>query len=276
MEKKDIKKFLLIGDGFIAPRHKEAIKEIGGEITGIVDITDGENKWKEAIIKSNAECVVVLTPNDLHFPICRLAAENKKIVLCEKPLAIKSKDVENLFGYENIFTVLQLRHHPDVLKIRQETEGHGENKIEMDISVYRDENYYSGWKGKKERSGGPLFNLGIHYFDLLIYLFGEPRKVFTETLDDKTGAGTIEGDNYVCHFRVSTGEKRHSQRRVFKINGKNYNFSSKDNLSFENLHRFVYQDLINGTGVNPAEAYKSIKLVENLYNSHEKGEILEA
>lgn len=260
-------KFLLIGNGFIAPRHIEAIKEIGGEITDIVDLSRGENAWQEAIKESNADCVVLLTPNDLHFKMAKLGAECGKMVLCEKTLTINSKDAEDLSKYPNIFTVLQLRYHPDIEIIKKGIAD--KNEIEMDISVYRDEDYYKIWKGQKERSGGVLFNLGIHYFDLLIHLFGEPKKVSLNSLDDKTGTGIIEGDNYTCKFRISTGEEKESQRRVFKINGNQYNFSSQDNLSFENLHKFVYRDLLEKKGVLPSEALKGIKLVEDLYKSYE-------
>lgn len=255
-------KFLLIGDGFIAPRHKEAIKEIGGEIIGIVEERDD---WRKEIKKTDAECVVVLTPNDLHYQMAKFAAENKKIVLCEKPLTIISKDAEELAKYENIFTVLQLRHHPDVEKIKPYIKKKKEDKIEMDISVFRDEDYYKSWKGQKERSGGVLLNLGVHYFDLLIYLFGEPKTAVLKTLDEKTGTGIIKGENYICDFRISTAEEKGKQKRVFKINDRQYNFSSKENLSHENLYGFLYRDLIKKRGVFPEEALKSIKLVEKLY-----------
>ncbi len=260
-------KFLLIGNGFIASRHKESIKEIGGEIIGIIE--EGSD-WRYAVKNTGADCVVILTPNDLHFEMAKAAAEAGKIVLCEKPLAIKSEHAKELAKYPNIFTVLQLRRHPYIEKIKSEAIKPDKNEVEMDISVFRDENYYKIWKGQRERSGGVLFNLGIHYFDLLVYLFGEPKTAVLKTLDEKTGAGIIEGDNYICNFRISTGEKRENQRRVYKINGKNYNFSSQDNLSFENLHQFVYKDLLKNEGTTPKEALKSIKLIEDLYNSYEK------
>lgn len=256
-------KFLLIGNGFIAPRHIDAIKEIKGEITDIIDI---DRSWQDAVKNTNADCVVILTPNDLHFEMAKLAAECQKIVLCEKPLTIDSKQAEILSKYPNIFNVLQLRHHPDIKKIKKTIKE--TNNIEMDISVYRDENYYKIWKGQKERSGGVLFNLGIHYFDLLLYLFGEPEKTIIHNLDDKTGTGIIEGKNYLCRFRISTDEKKENQRRIFRINGIDYNFSSKDNLSYEDFHKFVYEDLLKNKGVVPLEAVKSIKLVENLYKSY--------
>lgn len=263
-------KFSIIGTGFIFPAHAEAIRDIKGEIRDVVNDAHSSDAWKEMIKTTDADCIVVLTPNDLHFEMCKLAAENNKIVLCEKPMTLKPEQAEELSKMNNIFGVLQLRYHPDIVKLKEKIKTEEKNIVEMDISVYRDEKYYESWKGKPERSGGPLMNLGVHYFDLLIYLFGEPKKVLLEYLDDKTGKGTIEGDNYECKFTVSTGERQDNQRRVFKINGEQYNFSSKDNLSFENLHKFVYQDLLNGKGITPQEAEKAIKLVENIYQSFKK------
>ncbi len=92
-------KFLLIGNGFVASRHKEAIKTIKGEIVGIIDKDQGEDKWKEAVKTNDADCVVILTPNNLHFEMSKLAAEQGKIVLCEKPLVINSKQIKILQAF---------------------------------------------------------------------------------------------------------------------------------------------------------------------------------
>lgn len=257
-------KFSIIGTGFILPAHVQAIRDVGGEIIDIVNDSRGQDSWKKMIQSTSADCIIVLAPNYLHKEMIFEAKKNGKIVLCEKPIVITSKDCQELIGKENIFSVLQLRYHPLFKDIKANIKEQG-NVINMDISVFRDQKYYEGWKGQKDKSGGVLFNLGIHYFDLLLYLFGEPTEIKTEYLDEKTGRGIIKGKNYICNWQVSTDAKRESQKRVFEINGVNYNFSSKDNLSFENLHKFVYEDLLNGKGVGPAEALKSIKLVENLY-----------
>jgi len=261
-------KFSIIGTGFILPSHIQAIRDTRGEIIDVVNDSRSSNAWKEMIRTTSADCVVILTPNHLHYEMILESVKCKKIVLCEKPMVIKSEHCQDLISRGDIFTVLQLRHHPLVQKIKSKIKD--KNIIEMDISVYRDEKYYKGWKGQKEKSGGVLFNLGIHYFDLILYLFGQPKGLKTHYLDDKTGKGIILGDNYTCNWQVSTDAEKESQKRVFKINGIDYNFSSKDNLSFENLHRFVYEDLLKIKGTKPKEALKSIKLVESLYYSYEK------
>ena len=256
-------KFSIIGTGFIMPRHMEAIEYINGQVVDIVNDFRDENLWREVVAKPEPDCIVILTPNDLHFEMAMAAAENNKIVLCEKPLAINSEQVKILAKKPSIFTVLQLRHHPIAEQLKQEIKPENKYEIEMDISVHRDEKYYRIWKGQPERSGGMLFNLGAHYFDILLYLFGSINKVLTENLNDKIGDGVIEGDNYICRWRMSTDEKRENQRRVFKINGVPYNFSAKDNLSYENLHRYIYEDLLKGKGVTPAEALESIELIDS-------------
>lgn len=259
-------KFSFIGTGFIMPRHADAIYAIGGKIVDVVNTGHGENAWKAMVRNTSADCIVIMTPNDLHVEMARAAVEAGKTALCEKPLGIKSEEIKQLIG-KPVYTVLQLRHHPLVKKLKEGIDKNKFYEIELDISVYRDPQYYASWKGQTARSGGVLFNLGIHYFDLLQNLFGQPEKISLASLSDKTGIGALEGENYKCRFKISTDEKRDSQRRVFKINGVDYNFSSKDNLSYENLHQFVYKDLLDGNGVTPEEAIKSVKLVEAICQS---------
>lgn len=261
--------FSLIGSGFIMPRHAEAIESLGGKIIDVVNTAYGENRWKTGIMDNpKTDCVVILAPNDLHAPMAELAARNGKIVLCEKPLGISSASVRALAEYGNIFTVMQLRHHPLLAELKEQVAGGGRFEIDMNISVYRDEKYFKTWKGDARRSGGVLFNLGIHYFDVVQHVFGPATRVTTDALDEMVGRGTIEGGNYRCAWTVGTYRDRANQQRRFVVNGKDYNFSSRDNLSFENLHRPVYRDLMAGQGVRPAEALPSVELVERLYASY--------
>jgi UDP-N-acetyl-2-amino-2-deoxyglucuronate dehydrogenase len=236
-------KFSIIGTGFILPTHIEAIQKVG-TITGL---------------NTDEDCVVILTPNDTHYKYALQHAKKRKMVLCEKPITIRSIDAEDLSRYDNIYTVLQLRHHKFLKQMK------GKN-IDMDISVYRDEKYYNGWKGDEMRSGGIMFNLGIHYFDVLFTVFGKPKKANLTELTGKTAKGTIWGDKYTCNFQLSTKENRENQRRIFKVDGKEFNFSKKDNLAYENLHIEVYKDLVNGKGVKVKDMCWLIRFIENLKN----------
>jgi len=253
-------KFLLIGNGFITPTHKEAIKSIDGEVVDIIDKDQGEEKWKEAIKNTDADCIVILTPNDLHFEMALASAKEGKTVLCEKPLALSSKEAKELINYPDIFTVAQLRYHPTVKELKDKISQKENYKIKIDISVHRDKNYYQSWKGQKEKSGGILFNLGIHYFDLLLYLFGPAQKIQTNFLTKTKEGGIIEGKNYLCQWYITAEEEKENQKRLFEINGISYNF-----FPAENLHIYVYQDLLKGKGITPKEALKSIELIEKIY-----------
>jgi UDP-N-acetyl-2-amino-2-deoxyglucuronate dehydrogenase len=259
------KKFAVIGRGFIYNLHAEAITKIGGEIVDVIDESDGADAWKEMVKKTKADCIVILAPNYLHFEMAKFSAQCGKMVLCEKPLALKSEEAKVLAEYPDIFTVYQLRYHHFAKKLKSEIKEDKNYQIEMDISVHRDEDYWKSWKGTEEKSGGIIFNLGIHYFDLLIYLFGKPTEVSTKFLTDKTGEGKISGKNYSCSWRISTEAPVESQSRLFKVNDVNYDFSSK-----ENLHFFVYKDLVEKNGINPKESVLSIELIEKIYENFKK------
>jgi len=234
-------KFALTSTGFIMPTHIEAIQEVG-ELVGI---------------NTKEDCVVVNSPNYLHYQ--HIKEHLDKIVLVEKPLVIDAKQARELAQYDNIFTILQLRYHPLLKEIKVKKM----NEIEMDISVYRDEKYFNGWKGDEEKSGGILFNLGIHYFDILFQLFGKPIASACDT-DIRTAQGLISGEKYRCLWKLSVNEKRENQRRIFRINKKEYNFSKKDNLAYENLHKYVYRDLIQGKGVKAKDVVWLISFIQDL------------
>ncbi len=251
-------KFSIIGTGFILPRHIQAIAHIGGEIIDVVNDKRGKYDWSAMVETTKADYISILTPNDLHFKMIEKAHNKGKTVLCEKPICILPEDFNYLLGYDNVFTVLQLRHHLLV----KEIEVKDFNEIEVDISVYRDKSYYNSWKGDSKRSGGILYNLGIHYFDLLTYLFGNVKKIDEAKVSDKEASGIIQGDNFKCKFYLTTDAKQNEQKRIFKINGRYFNFSSQDNLSFEDLHKFVYEDLIRGKGVRPTDIKDLMFLIE--------------
>jgi len=235
-------KFSLTSTGFIMPTHIEAIRKSKNELVGI---------------NTNEDYVVVNSPNYLHYQ--HIKEHLDKTILCEKPLVINSEQARELAQYDNVFTVLQLRYHPLLKKIHPLEM----NNIEMDISVYRDEKYFSGWKGDESKSGGILFNLGIHYFDLLFHLFGRPVSCIGD-YDDRTAMGVINGDKFHCQYRLSVNEKIDNQRRIFKINGRDYNFSKKENLAYENLHRYVYEDLVCGKGVRAKDILWLIEWINKL------------
>jgi predicted dehydrogenase len=267
-------KFVIIGTGFIFRNHLQAIRQTGGEIVDVCDITHGRGEeWKKVVKNPEADCVVILAPNYLHYPIAVAANEAGKIVLSEKPLAIRPADVKDLARRKNIFVVQQLRYHCEYQRLKAEISPDKHYNIKMDISVYRDQHYFDGWKGNAQKSGGPLFTMGPHYFEVLLNLFGPAREICTSFFDGKTGVGRISGANYDCDWRVSVAAKIDEPwKREFIINGIATNFSKKENLAEENLHHFVYQDLLQGKGVTPSEVLPVIELIENLYLSCQEGQ----
>jgi UDP-N-acetyl-2-amino-2-deoxyglucuronate dehydrogenase len=238
-------RFFFEGKGFIYPKHKEAMESIGG-----VEV----DKIEEA------DWVVILTPNYLHYEMILEALEKGKKVLCEKPLVIKPEHCQDLIHLQRthsktIYTVAQLRYHPILNKIPRKSY----NEIEIYVEVHRDKEYWKSWKADPEKSGGILYNLGIHYLDLVIWLFGEPKEAHWNLLGDKENMGYFKGDDYICKYDFSYKAPPDKQRRVFRINGVEYDLREP-----HNLHKKVYQDLIQGRGISPDEVLSVIKLIEKL------------
>lgn len=256
-------KWAIIGSGgFIAPRHFKSILEIGDEVILTCDIDEAKQadfmdyevmmqseRWKEV------GGVAICAPNNWHYQMCE--AMKDKIVICEKPLTLSSKKMP-----EKAFTVLQLRYHPEVLRLKNELKG--KHKVNLVVKVKRDKSYWESWKGFEKLSGGILFNLGIHYFDLLIYLFGDDYKIYKHSRSDNQANGRIKFQNADVRYYLEIMSDNEGQDRYLEIDGEKISLSKQDNLSFENLHTKVYEAVKAGKGIPPSEVVKSIKLVEKL------------
>lgn len=261
LEKKG--KWAIIGLGFIAPRHIKAIEEIGDELLLTCDNNPAKNAmftdWKEMMKDERwAEVthIAICAPNHLHYQMSE--AMKDKIVLCEKPLMLSSGQILP----DNIFTMLQLRRHDDVEYLKKKLSG--KHNVNLVVKVKRDKSYWAGWKGQEELSGGILFNLGIHYFDLLIYLFGNEYEIIRSVYSPKKAQGAINFRGTIVQYLLEIMDDDNGQDRRLEIDGVNYSLSKQDNLSFNNLHIRIYKDLKRGLGIQPNEALKSIQLVENL------------
>jgi len=248
--------FAIIGRGFIYPKHKEAIESIGGEV---LDECDGLDWWGRMIKNTKAEWVVILTPNDWHYKMSLIARMNNKKVLCEKPLTLCEEKTKELIGYGDVYTVYQLRYLPEIQKLKEEVRESDFYNIKLNMSVHRSQEYFDSWKGNKSVSGGLLFNTGIHYFDLIVYIFGYPDKFKTEKYAEERAEGWLEGKNYRCDWVVDLLAPEDKQERSFTINNKAYDLFTK-----ENLHKKLYQALVAGEGITAQDALPSIRLVEQL------------
>jgi len=258
-------KFAIIGMGFIYPRHKNSIEAIGGEVLLTCDIdqtknpdyTDYRKLIKDPKFKEVTH-VAVLTPNFLHCQMIHEFAEKGKVVLCEKPFVLNSWQIDDI--PDNVFCVLQMRYHPDIQRLkRKKLKGIGTFKAR----AMRGQWYWDGWKGDEEKSGGILFNFGIHYLDLLIYIFGD-YEVLGAYHSDKQANGSIKFKDVIIHYEFEIADDEVGQDRCLKIGKEEVSLSRKDNLSYEGFHQRVYEDLIKGKGITPQEAKKSIELVEKL------------
>lgn len=267
-------KFALIGNGFVAKRHVDAIKHVDGELVAIVDIDkekriDGiplytyykflsaDKTWDDITHIS------ICTPNYLHAEMSRWFLERGKTVLCEKPLGLSVSEIESLEKYEKLFTVLQLRHHPIMDEMKKYIES-GVTDVSLHIKVKRPPTFWTGWQGNDLKSGGILFILGIHYFDALMNLFGDVVSVKKTTHLPNLVVGSVLLSKFdkEIPFTIAIDDTDVDQDRYIMIDGNKYRFSNKDNLSMEGLHDNVYRDLMNGTGVKPLDLVGVTKLIE--------------
>lgn len=301
IEKKNMNKkklnFAVIGvAGYIAPRHLKAIDETGNKIVaavdphesvGILDKYGYEIKYFKEIERfdrymykakrqnkdKSIEWVSVCSPNYLHDAHIRLALRNSANVICEKPIVINPWNLDALMELEEetgkkVFTVLQLRVHPKLLRLRDEIKNNKEERFQVEVTYItpRGEWYHHSWKGKEEYSGGIAVNIGVHLFDLLMWLFGNPLQSEVHYKDEKRISGalilkradvkwflSISKDDLSC---LNLKEGRGTFRKI-SVNGKNIEFSE----GFTDLHTILYQKTLEGSGFGIEEARKSIELV---------------
>ena len=231
------KRFAIIGKGFIFSRHKQAIEANGGEVYLTCDIDVDKNPdfidWVEMFNHpkfANVDYVSICAPNYLHSIIAREALFKGKKVLCEKPLSINGTK-----GMDGTMTVLQLRHHPKMQKIKKPKE------LFIEAKMF-------------------LCNLGIHYIDLAIFLLGNKWKILRVYKKKRKVVADIRFGKSLAHVHIEIVSNRKKQGRKLLMDGQEIILSNQDNLSYEDLHKQVYQDFLAGKGVTVKEAEKSLKL----------------
>lgn len=265
-------KFALVGsNGFISKRHKKAIENIGGELALTCDI-QGEadfKDWVEMIHSPRFKEIThvsVCVPNYLHSVMVKeLLALNKKVI-CEKPLTIFN---DIYIDDPKLNVVLQLRHNPIVKKLKEENFS---GNIKIVVKSYRPPEYWNSWKGNSALSGGILYNMGIHYLDLLIHLLGEPLTIPYSEYDTKKAIGTIEFQKGTGEYHIELlGEEYKDAPVVRKIafNGEEMDLEGatiplNDSGAVLDLHTEVYKDFVAGKGVRLSEAKRSLDLVKHL------------
>lgn len=293
--------FALIGAaGFVAPRHLKAIRDTGNHLAAAVDPHDSvgvlDNYFPQASFFTEIErfdrfleklrrqkdarpvqYISICSPNYLHDAHVRLALRVHAHAICEKPLVINPWNLEPLADLEQefgrrVYTVLQLRLHPALreLKRRLDAARRGDRAdVCLTYITRRGGWYHHSWKGSEEKSGGLAMNIGIHFFDLLIWLFGsvERHEVHLYRPDRMAGAVELQRARVRWFLSINSddlppdvqaaGQYAH---RSIVIDGEEVAFSE----GFADLHTRVYQDVLAGGGFGINDARPSIELVHGI------------
>ncbi|MBT4959280.1 MAG: Gfo/Idh/MocA family oxidoreductase [Flavobacteriaceae bacterium] len=294
-----MKNFTLIGaSGYVAPRHMKAIKETGNNLLASVDISDSvgiiDNYFPDSSFFTSFErfdrhveklkyennikidYVSICSPNHLHDSHIRYALRSGADAICEKPLVVSLKNLDNLLKIENtlsnkVYTILQLREHPSIIELKNKIDKSKNDFYNIDLSYItsRGKWYDYSWKGDITKSGGIATNIGVHFFDMLIWIFGKPESVTVHRNRNNVCSGLLRLKKANVKWFLSTDskflpkniiEKDQRTYRSITINNKELEFSS----GFENLHTKVYNGILEKRGFGIENAYDSIKLVDNI------------
>jgi UDP-N-acetyl-2-amino-2-deoxyglucuronate dehydrogenase len=291
-----MKNFAMTGvAGFVAPRHLEAIKATGNRLVAAIDPHDAVGildrfaldvrffteierfdrhleKLRRSGDAQRVHYVTVCSPNYLHDAHVRLALRVGADAICEKPLVINPWNLDALEELEaetgrRVYTVLQLRLHPQLaaLKQRLAAAGGARHDVELKYITTRGPWYHVSWKGSEERSGGIATNIGIHFFDLVLWLFGDLHECRVVQKTPNRMGGVLELERARVRWFLSTDHGdlptppapgATATHRSIVVDGEAVEFSD----GFGNLHTRVYEEVLAGRGFGIADARASIAL----------------
>jgi UDP-N-acetyl-2-amino-2-deoxyglucuronate dehydrogenase len=298
------KNFAIIGvGGYIAPRHLRAIRDTGNNLIAAADPKDSVGildqfgydvsffteierfdrhleKLRRGPDEDRIHYISVCSPNYLHDAHCRLAMRVDADVICEKPLVINPWNLDSLEEIEaetgrKVNTVLQLRVHPELLKLKQALEADTSGKQHDVMLTYiasRGIWYHISWKGQEEKSGGVATNIGIHFFDMLLWLFGTAGDVKLYQSDKKRMSGYIELERARVRWFLSVDvddlpesavANGKTTYRSITVDGQEIEFSG----GFTDLHTRVYEETLAGNGFGIQDARPSIELTHRIRTS---------
>jgi UDP-N-acetyl-2-amino-2-deoxyglucuronate dehydrogenase len=297
-----MKNFALIGAaGYIAPRHMKAIKETGNNMPVATDGNDSVGvldsyfpkadffrefeRFDRHVEKLGRLCedkrihyVSICSPNYMHDSHIRFALRSGAYAICEKPLVLNPWNVDALAESEEkygskVYNVLQLRLHPSIIKFREDIQKSPNTKHEMVLTYItsRGSWYHYSWKGQIEKSGGIATNIGVHFFDMLHWVFGGVIENQLHHIDSERASGYLEFEGAKVKWFLSINAndlpaeaKAKGQRtyRSFVCDGEEVQFSD----GFEDLHTKVYKDILAGGGYGLQDAKASVKIVHDIRN----------
>ena len=296
-----MKNFALIGAaGYIAPRHMKAIKDTGNNLIAALDKHDSvgilDNYFPEADFFTEFErfdrhleklkrqgiktdYLSVCSPNYLHDSHIRFGLRIGATVICEKPVVLNPWNIDALAEIEKetgnqVFTILQLRLHPAIIALKEKVEASTTGKkhnVELQYITSRGHWYNTSWKGDIAKSGGIATNIGVHFFDMLMWIFGDVVENNVTTHSVQTASGHLELEKATVNWSLSVdantlpAEAKASGKGTFRalsIDGENFEFSD----GFTELHTHSYTEIIAGRGFPISETRKAIELVHQIRN----------
>lgn len=301
-----MKNFALIGAaGYIAPRHLKAIKDTSNDLLAALDkfdsvgVIDGYfpnahffteferfDRFVDKTQRSGTKIdyVSVCTPNYLHDSHIRFGLKHGADVICEKPLVLNPWNIDSLVDMENeygskVWNIFQLRLHPAIIALKEKVANSPKDKVfEFDLTYItsRGSWYYTSWKGDVLKSGGIATNIGVHFYDMLAWIFGDVKenKVHVHTHD--RAAGYLEFSKAKVRWFLSINvdtipqEIQAQGKRTYRsmnIEGEEIEFSD----GFTDLHTTSYQNIMDGKGFGLQEAYPSIRIVQEIRQSQPLG-----
>lgn len=294
-----MKRFALIGAaGFVAERHIRAIKETGNELVAAMDTFDVMGRMDsyfpdaefflehenldrfmddQRMAGKPLDYVSICTPNYMHPSHIRFALRNGADAICEKPMVIHPEEMRIIKEIEGetdkrVFTVLQLRHHPEIIKLKKQINKAPADKfynIDLNYITTRGKWYCKSWKGDVTKSGGIATNIGIHLFDMLIWIFGSVKECKVNLYEPHKAAGTLKLEKAEVSWHLSIDEddlpksvlmEGKRTYRLINIEGKEVEFSG----GFTDLHTITYQHILAGQGFGIDDARESIELTEQI------------
>lgn len=303
-----MKNFAIIGvGGYIAPRHLKAIKDVGGNLVAAMDVNDSVgildrffpdvpffteferfDRYAEKLKRQNEskriEYVSICSPNYLHDAHMRFALRIGANAICEKPLVLSPWNLDALQELEQesgkrVYTILQLRTHPALIALREsllQTSQTTKHEVTLTYITSRGPWYMNSWKGNLDRSGGVATNIGIHFFDLLGWLFGQVKTNEVHYANPSKTGGYLEFERANVRWFLSIDrndlpetatECGLSTFRSITVDGKEIEFSE----GFTDLHSVVYQETIEGRGFGIEDARAAINIAHKIRNTEPTG-----
>lgn len=296
---KSVKNFALIGAaGYIAPRHMKAIQETGNHLSVAYDINDSVGiidsispssefftnfeqfyEYAHKLKRDDAaklDYVSICTPNNMHASQISAGLRLGCDVICEKPLVPTSADLDELARVEQetgkrVFNILQLRHHQAILDLKNKvasSESSDKHEVELTYITSRGKWYHTSWKGDPRSSFGVATNIGVHFFDMLHFIFGSLEKNVLHYSDDMKASGYLEYEKARVRWFLSVDANdlpdsvvgKQTTFRTINCDGEELEFSG----GFTDLHTVSYDEILAGRGYGIQDARHCVETVEHI------------